>query len=94
MIEVVEMTHSTYAAPPHRFEAGTPPIAQAAGLGAAVEYLRSIGMDAISTHEHELTAYMLQKLTSIDGLLLLGLQRPSSGVRPAPSTSKASIRMM
>ena len=72
MIEVVEMTHSTYAAPPHRFEAGPPPIAQAAGLGAAVEYLRSIGMDAISTHEHELTAYMLQKLTSIDGLLLLG----------------------
>ena len=72
MIEVVEMTHSTYAAPPHRFEAGTPPIAQAAGLGAAVEYLRTIGMDAISTHEHELTAYMLQKLTSIDGLLLLG----------------------
>ena len=72
MIEVVEMTHSTYAAPPHRFEAGTPPIAQAAGLGAAVEYLRSIGMDAISTHEHELTAYMLQKLTSIDGLPLLG----------------------
>jgi cysteine desulfurase, sufS subfamily len=72
MIEVVEMTHSTYAAAPHRFEAGTPPIAQAAGLGAAVEYLRSIGMDAISTHEHELTAYMLQKLTSIDGLLLLG----------------------
>ena len=72
MIEVVEMTHSTYAAPPHRFEAGTPPIAQAAGLGAAVEYLRSIGMDAISAHEHELTAYMLQKLTSIDGLLLLG----------------------
>ena len=72
MIEVVEMTHSTYAAPPHRFEAGTPPIAQAAGLGAAVEYLRGIGMDAISAHEHELTAYMLQKLTSIDGLLLLG----------------------
>ena len=83
MIEVVEMTHSTYAAPPHRFEAGTPPIAQAAGLGAAVEYLRSIGMDAISTHEHELTAYMLQKLTSIDGLLLLGpaeaIERGSAG---------------
>ena len=83
MIEVVEMTHSTYAAPPHRFEAGTPPIAQAAGLGAAVEYLRGIGMDAISTHEHELTAYMLQKLTSIDGLLLLGpaeaIERGSAG---------------
>ena len=72
MIEVVEMTHSTYAAPPHRFEAGTPPIAQAAGLGAAIRYLQGIGMDAIAAHEHELTEYMLAKLTSIDGLLLLG----------------------
>ena len=72
MIEVVEMTHSTYAAPPHRFEAGTPPIAQAAGLGAAIRYLQGIGMDAIAAHEHELTEYMLAKLTSIDGLVLLG----------------------
>ncbi|MHA6525382.1 cysteine desulfurase [Tessaracoccus sp. G1721] len=72
MIEVVEMSHSTYAPPPHRFEAGTPPIAQAAGLGAAVDYLTGIGMDAVAAHEQEITAYALAKLTSIDGLVLLG----------------------
>ena len=72
MIEIVEMHRSTYAHPPHRFEAGTPPISQAAGLGAAVGYLRRIGMDAVAAYEHELTEYMLAKLTSIDGLLLLG----------------------
>ena len=47
MIEVVRMTGSTYAPPPHRFEAGTPPIAQAVGLGAAVDYLTALGMDAV-----------------------------------------------
>ena len=72
MIEVVEMTHSTYAAPPHRFEAGTPPIAQAVGLAAAIDYLQGVGMANIAAHEQELTEYMLAKLTSIDGLVLLG----------------------
>lgn len=72
MIEVVEMEFSTYAAPPHRFEAGTPPIAQAVGLGAAVDYLSGIGMDAIAEHEHLLTQYALDKLSSIEGLLILG----------------------
>ena len=72
MIEVVEMSHSTYAPPPHRFEAGTPPIAQAVGLGAAVEYLTGVGMDAVAAHEQEITEYALAKLTSIDGLVLLG----------------------
>src|SRR6185503_18308501 len=52
MIETVAMTGSTYAAPPHRFEAGTPMIAQAVGLGAAVDYLSGIGMDKIAAHEH------------------------------------------
>jgi cysteine desulfurase/selenocysteine lyase len=72
MIEVVEMERSTYAAPPHRFEAGTPPIAQAVGLGAAVDYLTGLGMDAIAAHEESLTAYALDKLTSIDGVVILG----------------------
>ncbi len=72
MIEVVEMERSTYAAPPHRFEAGTPPIAQAVGLGAAVDYLTGLGMDAIAAHEEALTAYALDKLTSIDGVVILG----------------------
>ena len=72
MIEIVEMEKSTYAAPPARFEAGTPPIAQAVGLGAAVDYLQGIGMDEIAAHDDELTGYALDKLTSIDDLVILG----------------------
>ena len=72
MIEVVTMQGSTYAAPPHRFEAGTPPIAQAVGLGAAVDYLSAVGMDAVAAHEHELTAYALEQLQDVDGVRLLG----------------------
>ncbi len=72
MIEVVEMARSTYADPPHRFEAGTPPIAQAVGLGAAIDYLEGLGMDNIAAHEEALTAYALGKLTAIDDLVILG----------------------
>src|SRR5699024_1520155 len=72
MIEVVEMARSTYAPPPHRFEAGTPPIAQAGGLGAAIDYLDGIGMAAIAEHEQELTSHALAKLTAIEGLSILG----------------------
>ncbi|MGV8844871.1 cysteine desulfurase [Tessaracoccus sp.] len=72
MIEIVEMSHSTFAPPPYRFEAGTPPIAQAVGLGAAVDYLSAIGMQEIADHERATTAYALEKLTSIDGLVVLG----------------------
>ena len=72
MIEIVEMERSTYAAPPYRFEAGTPPIVQAVGLAAAIDFLESIGMEAIEAHEHEITEYALAKLTAIDGFTLLG----------------------
>lgn len=72
MIEVVKMTGSTYAAPPHRFEAGTPPIVQAVGLGAAVRYLSEIGMDAIAAHELAITDYALKGLQSLPGLRILG----------------------
>jgi cysteine desulfurase/selenocysteine lyase len=72
MIEVVEMTGSTYAPPPHRFEAGTPPIAQAVGLGAAVDYLSAIGMDKVAEHERAITAYALDRLTEIDGVRVIG----------------------
>jgi len=78
MIEIVRMTGSTYAAPPHRFEAGTPPIAQAVGLGAAVDYLSAIGMDAIAGHDRTLTAYALTRLAAIPHLRILG---PASGER-------------
>jgi cysteine desulfurase/selenocysteine lyase len=76
MIETVEMSGSTFAAPPARFEAGTPPIAEAVGLGAAVDYLSSVGMDAIAAHEKELTAYALQALRTVPGLRVFGPQVP------------------
>jgi len=72
MIETVTMERSTFAKPPHRFEAGTPPIAQAVGLGAAVNYLTAIGMDNIAAHEREITAYALSALQEIDGLVVVG----------------------
>ena len=56
MIETVTMERSTYAPAPHKFEAGTPPIAEAVGLGAAVDYLGHLGMDAVHAHEQAITA--------------------------------------
>ena len=72
MIEVVRMTGSTFAPPPYRFEAGTPPIAQAVGLHAAIDYVSAIGMDKIAAHEHELTAYALAEMQNVRGLRILG----------------------
>lgn len=57
---------------PYKFEAGTPAIAEAIGLGAAVDYLQSVGMQAIAAYEHELTAYALDRLEEVPGLHLLG----------------------
>ena len=76
MIEVVTMERSTYAPPPARFEAGTPPIIQAVGLGAAVDYLSAIGMDAVHAHESFVTAYALERLASVEGLTILGPTDP------------------
>jgi cysteine desulfurase/selenocysteine lyase len=72
MIELVEMTGSTYAAPPHRFEAGTPMIAQAIGLGAAVDYLAAVGMAAVHEHELAVTGYALDALAEVAGLRIIG----------------------
>jgi cysteine desulfurase / selenocysteine lyase len=76
MIETVTMARTTFAAPPARFEAGTPPIAEAIGLGAAVDYLSSIGMAAIQWHEKELTAYALDALSTVRGLRIFGPRVP------------------
>jgi cysteine desulfurase/selenocysteine lyase len=76
MIETVTMEKTTFAAPPARFEAGTPPIAQAVGLGAAVDYLSAVGMEAIQWHEKELTAYALDALASVPGIRVFGPQVP------------------
>ena len=72
MIELVTMEASTYAEPPHRFEAGTPMIAQAVGLAAAIDYLDAVGMDAITAHEHDLTAYALEGIASLEGVRVIG----------------------
>ncbi len=76
MIEIVEMERSTFAAPPARFEAGTPPIAQAVGLGAAVDYLTGLGMENVAAHEQAITAYALERLNAIEGLRILGPTEP------------------
>ncbi|WP_375432079.1 SufS family cysteine desulfurase [uncultured Friedmanniella sp.] len=76
MIEIVTMAGSTYAPPPHRFEAGTPPIAQAVGLATAASYLTDLGMDQIAAHEQQITAYALQGLATIPGLRVLGPSEP------------------
>lgn len=72
MIEFVTMERTTFAAPPQRFEAGVPNIAQAVGLGAAVDYLQDLGMSAVREHEHALTAYALERLGNIAGLRIIG----------------------
>lgn len=76
MIETVTMERSTFAPPPARFEAGTPPIVEAVGLGAAVDYLTDIGMEAIRWHEKELAAYALDALATVPGLRVFGPTTP------------------
>jgi cysteine desulfurase/selenocysteine lyase len=72
MIRTVTMERSTYAGLPHRFEAGTPPIVEAVGLGAAVDYLGHVGMDDVRAHEEAITGYLLDGLASVRGVKVLG----------------------
>ncbi len=72
MIRTVTFEKSTYAGLPHKFEAGTPAIADVIGLGAAIDYLTAIGMDAIAAHEHELLSYATELALQIKGLHIIG----------------------
>ena len=72
MIRRVSVEKTTWAELPHKFEAGTPPVAEAVALGAAIDYLEGIGLEAIAAHEHELTAYALGRLGELPGLTLYG----------------------
>lgn len=72
MIATVAMERSTYADIPHKFEAGTPPIVEAVGLGAAVDYLAAVGMDNVRAHEEAITAYVLEGLAGLRGVRVLG----------------------
>lgn len=82
MIDLVELERSTWAPLPHKFEAGTPHIAGAVGLGAAVDFLESIGRETIAAHERELISYALPRLREVPGLVIHGPTDPGerSGV--------------
>jgi cysteine desulfurase/selenocysteine lyase len=72
MIRKVQFKETTWGDLPHKFEAGTSPIAEAVGFGAAVDYLNEVGLDAIQQHEHELVAYALERLADVPGIKLYG----------------------
>ena len=72
MVEKVTMEATTFREPPQRFEAGTPPVSQAVGLHAAVRYLRAVGMDRVAAHEHVLAARLLDGLSRVAGVRVLG----------------------
>ena len=80
MIDTVTRDSVTYNEPPHRFEAGTPPIVQAIGLGAAIEYVEAIGKDAVAAHEAELTRYAMERLNRINSLRLIGTAPGKGGI--------------
>ena len=80
MISEVRLEGSSWADVPHKFEAGTPAIAEAVGFGAAVDYLTAVGLDAIGTHEAQITAYALERLQSLDGFSLFGPATDRIGV--------------
>lgn len=77
MIRQVELLESTWNEVPHKFEAGTPPIAEAIGFAAAADYLSAVGMDVVRRHEMELTGYALQQLEPIPDLELYGPRDPA-----------------
>lgn len=80
MIDKVSFQGTTFNTLPHKFEAGTPPIAAGIGTGAAIDYLVEIGMDAIASREHELLNYATAKLREIDGLKIFGEAKHKASV--------------
>lgn len=80
MIRRVTFEHTTYNDLPYKFEAGTPPIAEAVGLGRALEYVDSIGRAAIAAWEEQLVASCIEQLVQIDGVQLLGPERGRAAV--------------
>lgn len=81
MILEVSFTGTTFNELPYKFEAGTPNIAGVIGLGAAIDYLASVGMDNIARHETELLAYMTDELAKLDGLRLIGTAASKASVQ-------------
>ncbi len=80
MIRSVSFAETTYADPPHRFEAGTPPIVEAIGLGAAIDFVTAIGQDAIAAHEAGLLAYATERLSQVEGLRIYGTAKEKAAI--------------
>ncbi len=80
MIKMVSFKKTVYNDIPYKFEAGTPDIAGAVGLAAAIDYLNAIGLDAIAAHEHDLLTYATERVTEIDGLRVIGTAKEKSAV--------------
>jgi cysteine desulfurase/selenocysteine lyase len=80
MIREVAKDWVTYGDPPHEFEAGTPAIVEAIGLGAAIDYVNSIGKDRIAKHEHDLLTYATERLREINSLRIIGTARDKGAV--------------
>jgi cysteine desulfurase/selenocysteine lyase len=80
MISSVSFERSTWARVPHKFEAGTPAILEAIGLSAAINYVQSIGFDAIAAHEADLTDHALSRLAGVEGLTVIGRAQDRGGV--------------
>jgi Selenocysteine lyase len=92
MIRRVREDESTWGELPHKFEAGTAPMAEAVGLGAAIDYLEAVGLEAIEQHEHDLVAYTLGKLEEIPGVTQWGRRRQARGHRQLRRRGRAPAR--
>jgi cysteine desulfurase/selenocysteine lyase len=77
MIDFVELYDSTWKELPWKFEGGTPTIAGAIGLGAAIDFLNEVGLDNIAAHEHKLSVYALEKLSTVEGITIYGPKDPA-----------------
>jgi cysteine desulfurase/selenocysteine lyase len=80
MIAEVTTERVTYADPPHRFEAGTPPIVQAIGLGVALDYMTGVGREKIAAHEAKLAAYAHERLSRINSLTIYGTAKDKGAI--------------
>lgn len=80
MIDKVTLEETSFAQAPYKFEAGTPPIVEVIGIGATIDYLNNIGIEAISKYEHELYQYALSKCQEIEGMKVLASTRNKTGV--------------
>ena len=90
MIQDVFLDHSTYALPPARFEAGTPSIAEAIGMGAACDYLSKVGMDAVHAYEEEIGGYLYEKLAAVPKVTIYG--PPPSAKRGRASLASFNVK--